>query len=356
MNKYKKLKKTNITKSYKKSNNQNTSLLGNAVIISPVQTTKHHDISKNNKCAKKINFSNEEKHDDDDDDDDDGFFFVETNKNMIEYTLKKSAGNMIEDSLDKDIFEQEKNHGTIVQAVLNIKIPNTYAYPSRLYVVRTKGNLWLSFSLMYKDTDKCPSSDNFWQMKLSTNPNKEEMKKAFKFHLICDLRSKESSLIAKPGGQKYNNTWKAVVRLQKIGHKLNDDEQLCQWGRNLAYFIDKLLLDGRYYTPYRFAGNLTPQEEKPLSYYLTITEIFNILKLRYPLYSSDNVLEMLEQDNCVEDYFDDTSFKQAIQYVENKGIINQEENMNHSTTSNSNNGHTSVSMDTRKLMENLLKS
>ena len=75
------------------------------------------------------------------------------------------------------------------------------------------------------------------------------MKKAFKFHLICDLRSKESSLIAKPGGRKYNNTWKAVVRLQKIGHKLYDDEQLCQWGRNLAYFIDELLLDGRYYTP-----------------------------------------------------------------------------------------------------------
>ena len=136
----------------------------------------------------------------------------------------------------------------------------------------------------------------------------------------------------------------------------DDDQKLCQWGHNLAYFIDELLLDGRYYTLNRFAGNLTPQEEKPLSYYLTITEIFNILKLRYPLYSSNNVLKMLEQDNLVEDYFDDTSFKQAIQYVENKGIINQEENMNHSTTSNSNNGHTSVSMDTRKLMENLLKS
>ena len=64
---------------------------------------------------------------------------------------------------------------------------------------------------------------------------------------------------------------------------------------------------------------------------------------------------MLEGDNLVEDYFDDTSFKQATQYVKNKGTINQEENMNHSTTSNSNNGH-SVSMDTRKLMEHLMKS
>ena len=192
-------------------------------------------------------------------------------------------------------------------------------------------------------------------MKLSRNSNEEETKKAFKFHLICDLRSKESSLITKPGGRKYNNNWKAVIRLQKIGHKLKDDEKICEWGRNLAYFIDELLLDGHYYTPYRFAGNLTPQEEKPLSYYLTITEIFNILKLRYPLYSSEKVLKMLEEDNLVEDYFDDTSFKQATDYIKNKGTITQEENMKHSTTSNSNNGH-SISMNTRKLMDNLMKS
>ena len=80
---------------------------------------------------------------------------------MNESSLKTIAVNMTEDSLDKDIFEQEKIHRAVVRAIPNIKILNTNAYPSRLYVVRTKGNLSLSFSLMYKDTDKCPSSDNF---------------------------------------------------------------------------------------------------------------------------------------------------------------------------------------------------
>ena len=34
-------------------------------------------------------------------------------------------------------------------------------------------------------------------------------------------------------------------------------------GKNLAFFIDSLLLEGKYYTPYRFAGNLTPKNEEP---------------------------------------------------------------------------------------------
>ena len=349
-NRYKNVKKTNVAVDSNKSNNPTTSLLPNVSVVSPDKTNQRDGPTINN-CKRNLHFSDADK-----DDDDDGFFCPEPKKIMNISSLKTIAVNMTEDSLDKDIFQQEKVHSTVVKAIPNIKVLNTNAYPSRVYVVRTKGNVMIGFCLMFRDINKCPASDNFWQMKLSTNPNEEGMKKAFKFNFICDLRSKESSLIAKPGGRKYNNTWKAIVRLQKIGHKLYDDEQLCQWGRHLAYFIDTLLLDGRYYTPYRFAGNLTPKEEKPLSYYITITEIFNILKLRYPLYSSNNVLEMLEQDNLVEDYFDDTSFKQAIQYVENKGIINDEENMNHSTTSNSNNGHTRVSMDTRKMMENLMKS
>ena len=97
--------------------------------------------------------------------------------------------------------------------------------------------------------------------------------KSIKFHLICDLRSKTSSLIPKPTGQLYGGACKAIIRLQKIDHQINDDKTVCQWGRDIAYFIDELLSDAQYYTPYRFAGNLTLQEVKPLSYYLTITEI-----------------------------------------------------------------------------------
>ena len=172
------------------------------------------------------------------------------------------------------------------------------------------------------------------------------MKKAFKFHLICNLKSKISSLIAKPEGRIYNNTQKGIVRLQKIGHQLKDDKTVYQQGRNLAYFIDEILSDGHYYTLYRFAGNLTLQEEKPISYYLTITEIFNILKLHYLFLSSEKVLNILEEKNLVSNYLTD--------YVNNKVIIPQYKNMNYSTISNSNNGH-SASMNTRKLMENLMK-
>ena len=51
------------------------------------------------------------------------------------------------------------------------------------------------------------------------------MKKAFKFHLICDLRSKTSSLIPKLTGRIYGSAWKAIIRLEKIDHQINNDNQ-----------------------------------------------------------------------------------------------------------------------------------
>ena len=90
--------------------------------------------------------------------------------------------------------------------------------------------------------------------------------------------------------------------MQEIDHQINNDKIVCQWGRDIAYFIDELLSDAQYYTPYRFAGNLTPREVKPLSYYLTITEIFKILKLRYPFLSSEGVLNMLKENNLVSNF------------------------------------------------------
>lgn len=78
-------------------------------MISPNET-KQRDSPKNNNCKRNLYFNFEDK----DDDDDDGFFFLEINKNMNDSSLKTIAVNMTEDSLDKEIFEQEKNHGTIV--------------------------------------------------------------------------------------------------------------------------------------------------------------------------------------------------------------------------------------------------
>ena len=260
-----------------------------------------------------------------------------------------------ETSFNSDILKQGEIGivGTIIRPVLNKKEGNTNSFPSCLYVVTTKAGIWLAFSLMYKETVKCPFSESFWQSLVVRSPKVEEMKNVFKFHLICDLRSKESSLIPKPGGRPNNNTWKGIVRLQKLGYEQKSDEKICQWGRDLAYFIDELLSDGRYYTPYRFAANLTPPEEQPLSYYLTITEIFNILKIRYPFLSNKTVLNMLKEKNLVSNYFDDTSFKQAINYVNNDLNIPLHQTMNsHSTSGHNDDGHT-VSNHIRKLMTNL---
>ena len=186
-------------------------------------------------------------------------------------------------------------------------------------------------------------------------PKEEKMKKYFKFHLICNLLSKESSLVAKPSGRVNNNYWKCIVHLQKVNFKPKYDENVrltSEWGRNMAYFINKLVLEGKYYTPYRFASNLTPEEEQPLSYYITIQEIFKVLKIRYPYYTNETVLKMLEKENLVSNYFDSTSFKEAIEYVKNR--VNQTINSNLSSISD-NDGH-NVSTHTRIFMENLQKN
>ena len=85
-------------------------------------------------------------------------------------------------------------------------------------MITTKANIWLAFSLMYRDIDKSPFSEEFWQSKILRNIKEEEIKKAFKFHLLCDIRSKESALIGKPSGRTNDNSWKAIVRLQKLDY------------------------------------------------------------------------------------------------------------------------------------------
>ena len=209
--------------------------------------------------------------------------------------------------------------------------------------------------MLYRDIDKCPYSDSFWISKVMRSRKEEEMKKHFKFHLICNLRSKESSLVPKLSGRTNNNFWKCIVRLQKVNFQPKHDENIRlinEWGKNMAYFIDKLVLEGKYYTPYRFASNLTPEEEQPLSYYITIEEIFKVLKIRYPYYTNETVLKMLEKENLVSNYFDSTSFEEAIEYVKNR--VNQTTDSNLSSISN--NDRYNVSTHTRLFMENLKKN
>ena len=135
-----------------------------------------------------------------------------------------------------------------------------------------------------------------------------------------------------------------IVRLQKIEYKEKNNEKIYQWGKNLAFFIDSLLLEGRYYTPYRFAGNLTPRNEEPLSYYLTIPGIFDILKIRYPLLSNEKVLNILEEQNIIINYFDNVSYKEVIDYVKIKAENYIDQTMNSNTTSAHNNDGHSVSI------------
>ena len=61
---------------------------------------------------------------------------------------------------------------------------------------------------------------------------------------------------------------------------------------------------------------------------------------------------MLEKENLVSNYFDSTSFKQAIEYVKNR--VNQTTDSNLSSISN-NDGH-NVSIHTCLFMENLKKN
>ena len=116
-----------------------------------------------------------------------------------------------------------------------------------------------------------------------------------------------------------------------------------------------MLLEGRYHTPYCFAGNLTLRNEELLSYYLTVSGIFDILKIWYPLLSNEKVLNMLEEKNLIINYFDNVSYKEAIDYVKNKAENYIDQTMNSNTTSTYNNDSHSVSIHLRSLIENLQK-
>ena len=83
---------------------------------------------------------------------------------MNQSTLNADAENSLTDSLENDIFMQQITNGSIVQAVPDIKLLSQLAYPRCVYAVVTKVSVWLCFCLMYRNVDKSPSSDSFWQL------------------------------------------------------------------------------------------------------------------------------------------------------------------------------------------------
>ena len=183
-------------------------------------------------------------------DNDDGFDFTSsTNKrNEVVLLTNDHIENIEQISFDNDMLLQGRSNivGSIIKPIPNIKEEGKMSYPCRVYVVSTKANIWIAFSMLYRDIDKCPYSDSFWMSKVMRSPKEEEMKKYFKFHLICNLRSKESSLVAKSSGRANNNYQKCIIRLQKVNFKPKYDENvrlISEWGRNMAYFIDKLVLE-----------------------------------------------------------------------------------------------------------------
>ena len=65
------------------------------------------------------------------------------------------------------ILQGEKHLvGLYVKLIPNIKEVGRNAYPSRLFVASTKANVWVAFCMMYRDIDKMPFSDSFWQRKI----------------------------------------------------------------------------------------------------------------------------------------------------------------------------------------------
>ena len=169
-----------------------------------------------------INIKNKQ-NEDDNDDSDDGFYITSTTNNI--YTDKELFHN--------DILLQGKSNIVVIVVcpIPNIKERGKKSFPARLYVITTKANVWLAFSLMYHDLDKCPFSETFWQSKVLGNAKEEDMEKAFKFHLLCDIPSKQSALISKPSGRTNNNSWKTIVRIQKVDYKQKNNEKIYQWGK-----------------------------------------------------------------------------------------------------------------------------
>ena len=62
------------------------------------------------------------------------------------------------------------------------------------------------------------------------------MKKAFKFHLLCDIRSEQSALRSKLSRRNNNNSWKMIVRLQKIEYKEKNNEKNISMGKKFSIF------------------------------------------------------------------------------------------------------------------------
>ena len=71
--------------------------------------------------------------------------------------------NVEEISFHNDMLLQGRSNivSSIIWPIPNIKEEGKMSYPCRMYVVSTKANIWIAFSMLYRDIDKCPYSDSF---------------------------------------------------------------------------------------------------------------------------------------------------------------------------------------------------
>ena len=161
---------------------KNTNIKNKLALISPIEITEKINIIKKN-CKRNIIFENKDdvqlkqtddndkeiinlknkQNEDDNDDSDDGFHFISTTNNTNESILAANSykEKSTKESFDSDIISQGKNNivGTVVRPVPNIKEHGKKFFPARLYVISTKANIWLAFSFIYRNIDKCPFSE-----------------------------------------------------------------------------------------------------------------------------------------------------------------------------------------------------
>ena len=125
------------------------------VIITPNKTIENNNNETKN-LKRNIFLNNEDEKEVDsinDIDDDDGFDFTSsTNKrNEVVLLTNDHIENIEQISFDNDMLLQGRSNivGSIIKPIPNIKEEGKMSYPCRVYVVSTKANIWIAFSMLY---------------------------------------------------------------------------------------------------------------------------------------------------------------------------------------------------------------
>jgi hypothetical protein len=168
-------------------------------------------------------------------------------------------------------------------------------YPNRIFAARTKSHDLVLWDHLPKSMDRSPT--DFWMKRLNNHEKRDELANKLKFHLLSQRVSIDDPSTPLSNGRPGGHPWLCLLRLRKAPLSPVLQSKWCTTIAETATHID---CAGIYDNYYGYAGDQTPPTLQPLSNYITIQGVLEVLQQKF---YNKTLHQIIDDNEITNDYF-----------------------------------------------------